>query len=127
MPDLTWTCLICGTSHPIEHEGLIGTNGCWMICMGCEVAARERLLRGSFDLARAVIWRDRAVAAEKALTSAHEKLRERDRHHDRVCNVWETTCNDLQSQMAALTFHCDDLESKILALAEAVTQRRRRP
>lgn len=42
MSDLVWTCLICGEVHPIDHEGMWA--GSWMICMGCEVKARERMM-----------------------------------------------------------------------------------
>jgi hypothetical protein len=39
---MTWTCLICGSVHPIDHEGMFA--GSWMICCSCELVARERML-----------------------------------------------------------------------------------
>ena len=35
---------MCGVCRPIDHEGVF-LGPVWMVCMGCEVTARERALR----------------------------------------------------------------------------------
>jgi hypothetical protein len=57
---MTWTCLICGDVHPIDHEGMFA--GSWMICCSCELVARERMLGVALPLDE----RHQAAAVELA-------------------------------------------------------------
>jgi hypothetical protein len=39
----TWICVVCGESHPIDHEGLF-CRGCGgMACCGCELRVGEHV------------------------------------------------------------------------------------
>jgi hypothetical protein len=67
---LTWTCIVCGADHPIDHVGLY--LGSFMACMGCEIEVRRRWL--SADARQAPVANTvtipLALAAELDLFSA---------------------------------------------------------